>query len=49
MKWMDSYLEGGDISGKILCPNPRCKAKVGNFAWTGMHCSCHDWVVPVCL
>lgn len=45
---MDSILEQGQMSGKILCPNKKCNAKLGNYDWAGVCCSCKEWVVPVC-
>jgi dual specificity phosphatase 12 len=47
MKWMEPQLEGGALAGKIVCPNKRCGAKLGNFDWAGVCCSCKEWVVPV--
>lgn len=32
--------------GDMQCPNPRCRARIGQFAWSGAQCSCGDWVVP---
>jgi len=46
MKWMEPYLVVGTISGKIICPNKKCGAKLGNFDWAGMRCNCHEWVTP---
>jgi hypothetical protein len=37
------------MAGKILCPNEKCKAKIGNYDWAGVQCGCKDWVVPVSL
>eukprot|EP00741_Cyanophora_paradoxa_P002827 tig00000632_g2744.t1 len=39
----------GDLSaaeGRIVCSGPRCSAKIGSFAWSGMQCSCGHWVTP---
>jgi dual specificity phosphatase 12 len=44
---MEPQLEGGALAGKIVCPNKRCGAKLGNFDWAGVCCSCKEWVVPV--
>ena len=44
---MDHFLKDGLLSGKIICPNPRCKAKLGNYDWAGAHCGCKEWVTPV--
>jgi len=47
MKWMEFFLEEGRLAGKILCPNKKCVAKLGNYDWAGQCCSCKEWVVPV--
>jgi dual specificity phosphatase 12 len=47
MKWMEFFLEEGQLSGKITCPNKKCGAKLGNYDWAGVCCSCKEWVVPV--
>lgn len=38
----------GPLSGRLLCPSPRCHGDthVGKFAWQGMSCSCGEWVTP---
>ncbi|KAJ6472654.1 hypothetical protein DFH09DRAFT_1057900 [Mycena vulgaris] len=46
MKWMESFLESGQIAGKIACPNKKCGAKLGNYDWAGMCCGCKEWVTP---
>jgi len=46
MKWMEPFLEDGQLAGKILCPNAKCGAKLGNYDWAGVHCSCGEWVTP---
>lgn len=46
LKWMDPFLSSGGISGKIVCPNKRCKAKLGNYDWAGVWCGCGQWVTP---
>lgn len=46
MKWMDSQLEGGQMGGKIMCPNKKCGVKLGNFDWAGLKCGCNQWVTP---
>lgn len=40
--------EPGALSGRLLCPSPRCRGEthVGKFAWQGMSCSCGEWVTP---
>lgn len=44
LSWMRSELEKGELAGKLTCP--KCSAKVGQYAWQGLQCSCGDWVVP---
>ncbi|KAJ7461746.1 hypothetical protein B0H11DRAFT_2055850 [Mycena galericulata] len=46
MKWMEPFLETGQIAGKIACPNKKCGAKLGNYDWAGMCCGCKEWVTP---
>ncbi|KAJ3551832.1 hypothetical protein NM688_g4482 [Phlebia brevispora] len=46
MKWMEPFLEQGQLAGKIVCPNKKCNAKLGNYDWAGVCCSCKEWVVP---
>ncbi|KAL1946227.1 hypothetical protein VTO73DRAFT_15354 [Trametes versicolor] len=46
MKWMTPFLEQGNASGKIICPNEKCGAKLGNYYWAGTFCSCQQWVTP---
>ncbi|KAF8492512.1 hypothetical protein JB92DRAFT_2751557 [Gautieria morchelliformis] len=46
MKWMEPFLEAGSLAGKITCPNKKCGAKLGNYDWAGVGCSCKEWVVP---
>lgn len=29
-------LIGGEVSGKLYCPNSKCKSKVGTYDWTGV-------------
>jgi len=41
---MKTELSKGEISGKLECP--KCKSKVGAYAWQGLKCSCGDWIVP---
>lgn len=31
-------------SGRFTCP--KCKAKIGNFVWSGASCSCGEWITP---
>lgn len=42
--WMKPELSKGEVSGKLECP--KCKCKVGTYAWQGLRCSCGDWIVP---
>ncbi|KAF8328192.1 uncharacterized protein EI90DRAFT_3218374 [Cantharellus anzutake] len=46
MKWMDSFLGEGRMAGKIICPNEKCNAKLGNYDWAGVQCGCGQWVTP---
>lgn len=36
----------GPLTGRLECPNPKCLAQVGRYAWQGMRCSCGVWVCP---
>jgi hypothetical protein len=47
MKWMEPFLESGQLAGKIICPNMKCGAKLGNYDWAGVCCGCKEWVTPV--
>jgi len=44
---MEPVLRNGDIGGKLVCPNEKCGAKIGNFDWAGVQCGCEEWVTPV--
>jgi dual specificity phosphatase 12 len=46
LSWMRSQLEQGQLEGRLECPNPKCNANVGKYAWQGMQCTCGEWVVP---
>ncbi|KAG6812879.1 hypothetical protein H0H92_015807 [Tricholoma furcatifolium] len=46
MGWMESFLSAGQLAGKIVCPNPKCGAKLGNYDWAGVCCGCKEWVTP---
>ncbi|KAM6503338.1 hypothetical protein JOM56_000281 [Amanita muscaria] len=35
MDWMELFLGAGEVAGKILCPNKKCGAKLGNYDWAG--------------
>ncbi|KAI9003104.1 putative dual specificity protein phosphatase, partial [Gaertneriomyces semiglobifer] len=43
-----SWIEGkeNDTSNKIVCPNPKCGAKLGGYNWSGDQCSCGAWIAP---
>ena len=47
MNWMEHFLEEGLSAGKIICPNKKCAAKLGNYDWAGVCCGCKQWVTPV--
>ena len=49
MKWMEHFLSGGQLAGKIVCPNKKCAAKLGSYDWAGVCCGCKQWVTPVRL
>jgi len=44
---MEPFLKKGEVSGKIVCPNEKCGAKIGNYDWAGVQCGCKEWVTPV--
>lgn len=46
LSWMRPMLEEGILDGRLVCPNSKCGATVGRFAWQGLQCSCKEWVVP---
>ncbi|KAK8094309.1 tyrosine-protein phosphatase yvh1 protein [Apiospora hydei] len=46
LSWMRPALEDGALEGRLNCPNPKCTAQVGRFAWQGLRCSCREWVCP---
>ncbi|KAF9051219.1 hypothetical protein BDZ89DRAFT_1088719 [Hymenopellis radicata] len=46
MKWMEPFLQNGELAGKIICPNKKCGAKLGNYDWAGVCCGCKAWVTP---
>ncbi|KAF8068955.1 hypothetical protein FPV67DRAFT_1098469 [Lyophyllum atratum] len=46
MKWMEPFLSNGQLAGKIVCPNVKCGAKLGNYDWAGACCGCKQWVTP---
>ncbi|KLT38873.1 phosphatases II [Cutaneotrichosporon oleaginosum] len=48
LTWMEPVLANGDVAGKLVCPNPKCGAKIGSYDWAGVQCGCKEWVTPVC-
>jgi dual specificity phosphatase 12 len=46
LSWMRPTLERGELAGRLECPNEKCRASVGRYAWQGFECSCGEWVVP---
>ncbi|KAG9454873.1 hypothetical protein H6P81_007777 [Aristolochia fimbriata] len=43
LKWM-TEVEEGALEGKLSCAN--CDARLGNFNWSGIQCSCGSWITP---
>ncbi|CAM6105567.1 unnamed protein product [Calypogeia fissa] len=43
MQWMTAVIEG-HVEGKLFCAS--CQARLGNFHWAGLQCSCGAWVNP---
>lgn len=46
LSWMKPVLAEGQLDGRLSCPNAKCGANIGKFAWQGMRCSCGGWVTP---
>ncbi|KAM7184337.1 tyrosine-protein phosphatase [Naviculisporaceae sp. PSN 640] len=46
LSWMRPVLELGELEGRLACPNTKCGASVGRYAWQGFKCSCGEWVAP---
>jgi dual specificity phosphatase 12 len=46
LSWMRPALEQGLLEGRLECPNPKCQAKIGSYAWQGNKCSCGIWICP---
>ncbi|KAK0712414.1 protein-tyrosine phosphatase-like protein [Lasiosphaeria miniovina] len=46
LSWMRPVLEEGALDGRLVCPNAKCSASIGRYAWQGFKCSCGDWVAP---
>ena len=43
LKWMEE-VESGANEGKLSCY--KCKTRLGHFSWSGIQCSCMQWVTP---
>ncbi|EEA06649.1 uncharacterized protein CMU_013240 [Cryptosporidium muris RN66] len=43
MEWMK---ELKNQTGKLNCPNIKCRAKLGSYSWFGMQCTCGYWQAP---
>jgi dual specificity phosphatase 12 len=43
---MRPALEEGLLQGRLECPNSKCGAQLGRYAWQGIKCSCGAWVCP---
>jgi len=41
MEWMSSL---NQIEGKLNCP--KCSCRLGSWNWSGLQCSCGEWVTP---
>ncbi|KAL2169014.1 hypothetical protein VTG60DRAFT_6587 [Thermothelomyces hinnuleus] len=46
LSWMRPILEEGELDGRLTCPNAKCSASIGRYAWQGFKCSCGEWVAP---
>lgn len=46
IRWMKPELDKGQLDGRFTCPNLKCNAKIGSYAWQGSTCSCLRWVLP---
>lgn len=46
LSWMRPVLEMGALEGRLVCPNTKCGASIGRYAWQGFRCSCSEWVCP---
>ncbi|KAG9238396.1 protein-tyrosine phosphatase-like protein [Amylocarpus encephaloides] len=46
LSWMRLTLSQGLLAGRLECPNTKCDAQIGRYAWQGMQCSCGVWVCP---
>ncbi|GAC97773.1 hypothetical protein PHSY_005360 [Pseudozyma hubeiensis SY62] len=45
MAWMTA-LSSGEVTGRLMCPSEKCRAKLGSWDWAGMQCGCGAWVTP---
>ena len=43
---MKVALSEEQLEGRLSCPNQKCGANLGKFAWAGAKCSCGGWVTP---
>lgn len=43
---MRPALGEGLLQGRLECPNSKCRAQLGRYAWQGLKCSCGVWVCP---
>jgi len=41
-EWL--VFSGGGTEGKLSCP--KCDTRIGNWNWSGVKCSCSEWVTP---
>ncbi|ROV92200.1 hypothetical protein VMCG_09291 [Cytospora schulzeri] len=46
LSWMKPVLDEGELEGRLICPNAKCGASIGRYAWQGFKCSCGEWVCP---
>ncbi|EAQ87099.1 hypothetical protein CHGG_03718 [Chaetomium globosum CBS 148.51] len=46
LSWMRPILDEGALDGRLICPNAKCSASIGRYAWQGFKCSCGEWVAP---
>jgi len=42
--WIGLEVQEGNVGDKLLCMG--CNARLGNFNWAGMQCSCGAWINP---
>ncbi|KUI73655.1 Tyrosine-protein phosphatase yvh1 [Cytospora mali] len=46
LSWMKPVLDEGELEGRLVCPNAKCGASIGRYAWQGFKCNCREWVCP---